>query len=93
MFVKKRAPFLFLFSTAYISLFIFWLLSGMNFYWVLLQLSEGERHITIQLLFCGPLIIFSLPVIVPLITMKLFSEETKTGTIELLYTSPINPLV
>ena len=90
--LKKELRSYFYSPIAYISLFIFWLLSGMNFYWVLLQLSEGERAISIiQLLFCGPLIIFSLPVIVPLITMKLFSEETKTGTIELLYTSPINP--
>ena len=91
--LKKELRSYFYSPIVYISLFIFWLLSGMNFYWVLLQMSEGERAISIiQLLFCGPLIIFSLPVIVPLITMKLFSEETKTGTIELLYTSPINPL-
>lgn len=88
---KKELKSFFYSPTAYIALFIFWLLSGLNFYWVLMQLSEGERAISvIQLLFCGPLIIFSLPVIVPLITMRLFSEEMKTGTIELLYTSPIN---
>jgi len=89
--LKKELRSYFYSPTAYIALFLFWLLSGMNYYWVLLQLSEGERAISvIQLLFCGPLIIFSLPVIVPLLTMKLFSEEIKTGTIELLYTSPIN---
>ena len=49
---KKELKSFFYSPTAYIALFIFWLLSGLNFYWVLMQLSEGERAISvIQLLF------------------------------------------
>ncbi|MFL2859356.1 MAG: ABC transporter permease [Pontiellaceae bacterium] len=91
--LKKELKSFFYSSYAFIIIFFFWILSGLNFYWLLIQISNGERIINVlQLLFCGPLIIFSLPVIVPLLTMKLFSEEQKLGTLELLYTIPLSKI-
>ncbi len=75
---------------AYVVLFFFWTLTGGNFYWLLAQLADGEPlTMAGQLMFSGPLIAFSLPVVVPLITMRLFAEESKLGTLEVLLTSPV----
>ncbi len=91
--LKKELRSLFYSPLAYIILFIFWILSGLNFYWLLTQIADGERvMVVLQLLFCGPLIIFSLPVIVSLLTMKFFAEEQKLGTLELCFTIPISKL-
>ncbi len=50
--------------------------TGGNFIWLLSQLAHGESlTIATQLMFSGPLLTFALPVIVPLITMRLFAEE------------------
>ena len=76
---------------AYAVLFFFWLLSGLNFFWLLQQLADGERLImALQLLFNGPLLTFSLPVVVPLITMRLIAEECRLGTLEAVLTTPIS---
>ena len=76
---------------AYAVLFFFWLLSGLNFFWLLQQLADGERLImALQLLFNGPLLTFSLPVVVPLVTMRLIAEERRLGTLEAVLTTPIS---
>lgn len=91
--LKKELRILFYSPLAYIILFIFWILSGLNFYWLLTKIADGERMMVIlQLLFCGPLIIFSLPVIVSLFTMRFFAEEQKLGTLEICFTIPISKL-
>lgn len=91
--LKKELRILFYSPLAYIILFIFWILSGLNFYWILTKIADGERMMVIlQLLFCGPLIIFSLPVIVSLFTMRFFAEEQKLGTLEICFTIPISKL-
>ncbi len=75
---------------AYVVMFFFWALTGGNFVWLLGQLAHGESlTLATQLLFSGPLLTFSLPVVVPLITMRLFAEERKLGTLEALLTTPV----
>ena len=55
-----------------------------------MQLADGERITFVQqLLFSGPLLVFTLPVLIPLLTMKLFSEERKMGTFETLICAPV----
>ena len=91
VFVKTRATSLIYTPLAYAVLFFFWLLSGLNFFWLLQQLADGERLImALQLLFNGPLLTFSLPVVVPLITMRLIAEERRLGTLEAVLTTPIS---
>ena len=75
---------------AYAVLF-FLVIGGLNFFWLLQQLADGERLImALQLLFNGPLPTFSLPVVVLLITMRLIAEERRLGTLEAVLTTPIS---
>ena len=89
--LKRELRALFYTPLAYAVLFFFWLLSGLNFFWLLQQLADGERLImALQFLFNGPLLTFSLPVVVPLITMRLIAEERRLGTLEAVLTTPIS---
>ncbi len=75
---------------AYVVMFFFWALTGGNFLWLLGQLAHGESlTIASQLMFSGPLLTFALPVVIPLITMRLFAEERKLGTLEALLTTSV----
>ena len=88
--LKRELKAIFYGWLAYVVLALFWLLSGLNYYWLLLQLADGERlTFAQQLLFSGPILVFTLPVLVPLLTMKLFAEERKLGTFEILLSAPI----
>lgn len=88
--LKRELRALFYTPLAYAILFFFWMLSGLNFYWLLRQLADGERvFMALQLLFNGPLITFSLPVVVPLITMRLIAEERRLGTMEAVLTTSV----
>lgn len=86
---KKEVRTCFLSPIAFVVLFFFWVLTGLNFWWLLVQLADGESlTIATQQTF-GGLISFSLLVVVPLITMRLFAEERKLGTLESLLTTPL----
>ena len=88
--LKKELRTCFYSPIAYVVMFFFWALTGGNFIWLLSQLAHGESlTIATQLMFSGPLLTFSLPVIVPLITMRLFAEERKLGTLEALLTTSV----
>jgi len=86
---KKEIRSCFLSPIAFVVLFFFWVLSGLNFWWLLVQLADGEPlGMATQQMF-GGLICFSLLVVVPLATMRLFAEERKLGTLESLLTTPL----
>lgn len=88
--LKKELRTCFYSPIAYVVMFFFWALTGGNFIWLLSQLAHGESlTIATQLMFSGPLLTFALPVIVPLITMRLFAEERKLGTLEALLTTSV----
>jgi ABC-2 type transport system permease protein len=88
--LKKELRSCFLSPIAYVVMFFFWVLTGGNFYWLLGQLAHGDSlTVATQLLFSGPLLTFSLPIIIPLITMRLFAEERKLGTLESLLTTSV----
>lgn len=89
--LKKEIRTCFLSPIAFVVMFFFWVLTGLNFWWLLVQLADGEKlTIATQQLFAG-LITFSLLIIIPLITMRLFAEERKLGTLEALLTTPLTP--
>jgi len=75
--LKKELRSCFLSPVAFIIIFFFWVLLGLNFWWMLVQLADGEllQEATQQIF--GGLISFSLLVIIPLLTMRLFAEERK----------------
>lgn len=88
--LKKELRTCFYSPIAYVVMFFFWALTGGNFIWLMGQLAEGESlTIAAQLMFSGPLLTFALPVVIPLITMRLFSEERKLGTLEGLLTTSV----
>jgi ABC-2 type transport system permease protein len=88
--LKRELKACFYSPIAYVVMFFFWMLTGGNFIWLLGQLAHGESlTVATQLMLSGPLLTFALPVIVPLITMRLFAEEKKLGTLEALLTTPV----
>lgn len=86
---KKEIRSCFLSPIAYVVMFFFWVLTGLNFWWLLVQLADGESLTMATQQIFGGLICFSLLIIIPLITMRLFAEERKLGTLESLLTTPL----
>ncbi|WP_372794850.1 ABC transporter permease [Pontiella sp.] len=88
--LKKELRTCFYSPIAYVVMFFFWVLTGGNFYWQLESLAHGESlTVASQWLFSGLVLPFAIPVIVPLITMRLFAEERKLGTLEALLTTSV----
>lgn len=75
---------------AYIVLCFFLALSGYNAYYVATALNKGPSNVTMIEGFFGIAIFwFGFIPMIPLITMRLYSEEFKSGTIETLMTAPV----
>ena len=75
---------------AYIVLCFFLALTGYNAYVVTTLLNKGPAEITMIEGFFGIAIFwFGFIPMIPLITMRLYSEEFKLGTIETLMTAPV----
>ena len=75
---------------AYIVLFFFLLLSGADFYFQLSYMNGKAVGYSVQEAFFNSVFFwFAFVLIFPLITMRLFSEEFKLGTIEPLMTAPV----
>ena len=82
----------FLSPIAYVVTIFFLLIMGFNFY-LLVDLMSRER-VTIpdvmeQLFASAPFFWPTLMIVVPLITMRLFAEEHRSGTLETLMTAPV----
>jgi ABC-2 type transport system permease protein len=79
-------------SIAYIVGMVFLLMQGWTFVFLLSVLNDPRVDPTISLaqLFFGTMWYwFSLMVMAPLLTMRAFSEEKRTGTIEVLLSAPV----
>ncbi len=75
---------------AYIVLFFFLLLSGVDFYFQLSFMNGRPVSYAVQEAFFNSVFFwFAFVLIFPLITMRLFAEEFKLGTIEPLMTAPV----
>ena len=77
----------FLSPVAYVTMVVFLSVSG----WVYLQLVEGHvgsNHTLPELLF-KVVIFFWLPILTTVVTMRLFAEEKRSGTLETLMTAPV----
>lgn len=83
---KKELDLYFLSPIAYIVLFVLALISGYYFYIFVFQVKDAVVIMPYLFSVLASIFLF----ISPFYTMRLISEEKKTGTIELLMTSPIS---
>src|SRR3954471_20632616 len=75
---------------AYVVLLFFLLLSGVDFYFQVSFMNGRPVPYSVQEAFFNSVFFwFAFVLIFPLITMRLFSEEFKLGTIEPLMTAPV----
>ncbi len=75
---------------AYIVLVFFLLVSGVDFYFQISFMNQRAVNYSVQEAFFNSVFFwFAFVLIFPLITMRLFSEEFKLGTIEPLMTAPV----
>src|SRR5881398_2109948 len=75
---------------AYIVLIFFLIVSGIDFYFQISFMNQRQVQYTVQEAFFNSVFFwFAFVLIFPLITMRLFSEEFKLGTIEPLMTAPV----
>src|ERR1700758_285097 len=75
---------------AYIVLVFFLLVSGVDFYFQIAYMNQRPMSYSVQEAFFNSVFFwFAFVLIFPLITMRLFAEEFKLGTIEPLTTAPV----
>src|SRR5437763_6425216 len=75
---------------AYIVLIFFLIVSGIDFYFQVAFMNQRQVQYTVQEAFFNSVFfVFAFVLIFPLITMRLFAEEFKLGTIEPLTTAPV----
>src|ERR1700681_1858653 len=75
---------------AYVVLVFFLLVSGVDFYFQISFMNQRQLQYTVQEAFFNSVFFwFAFVLIFPLITMRLFAEEFKLGTIEPLMTAPV----
>jgi ABC-2 type transport system permease protein len=75
---------------AWIILFFLLLVTGFNFYAGVSALNHGPTEVTVVESFFNTIFFwFSFLLLFPLLTMRLFSEEYRSGTIEPLMTAPV----
>ncbi|MEY2607109.1 MAG: gliding motility-associated transport system permease protein [Verrucomicrobiota bacterium] len=75
---------------AYVVLFFFLILNGLSFWFALALLGRGPSELTLIQAFFNTLFFWIAYLLVfPVITMRLFAEEFKLGTIETLMTAPV----
>ena len=78
---------------AYIVLVFFLLVTGVDFYFQVSFMNQRPASYSVQEAFFNSVFFwFAFVLIFPLITMRLFSEEFKLGTIEPLMTAPVRDL-
>jgi ABC-2 type transport system permease protein len=75
---------------AYATMAFFLAVMGVVFYFLVNVLAEGVPGISVMnLMFGSPFYWMTMMVVVPLLTMRLFAEERRMGTLESLLTAPI----
>lgn len=88
--LKREVSSYFLSPIAYVMMFSFMLLTGLSFWRLADMLAFGDSlQMARQWFFGSPVLWFSMPVVIPLLTMRSFAEEKRMGTIETLMTAPV----
>jgi len=83
---KRELSALFLSPIAYVMLMFFLLVTGCGFYWLVkenLELTRAVQGLMVVIWFC-------MLIVLPILTMRTFAEERKSGTFETLLTAPVH---
>lgn len=82
---RRELAAMFLSPIAYVMLMFFLLVTGCGFYWLVKENLEVMRSVQ------GLMVVIwaCMLIVVPVLTMRTFAEERKTGTFETLMTSPV----
>ncbi len=87
---KREVASAFYTPMAWVILFFLLLVTGFNFYAGVSVLNHGPTEVTVVDSFFNTIFFwFAFLLLFPLLTMRLFSEEYRTGTIEPLMTAPV----
>lgn len=87
---RKEITGYFLSPVAYIVTIFFLVVMGSIFSLLVSVLADGPAGVTVMnLLFGSPFFWMTMLVLAPVLTMRLFAEEKKSGTIETLMTAPV----
>lgn len=88
---RKELTTYFLSPIAYVVMIFFLVVMGAIFSLLVSVLAEGPAGVTVMnLLFGSPFFWMTMLVLAPVLTMRLFAEERRSGTIETLMTAPIS---
>ena len=91
--LRKELFTLFFSPIAYVTLFFFLILNGLSFWFAIVSLNHAPAENTIGQVFFNTVLFWMAYLLVfPLITMRLFAEEFKLGTIETLMTAPVRDI-
>jgi ABC-2 type transport system permease protein len=83
----------FLSPVAWVVLAMFMAISGLSFSWAVNHLAgKPQEQSIVQWTFVPLWFWLYYPILFPLITMRLFAEEQKLGTLESLLTAPVRPV-
>ena len=87
---KREVASAFYTPMAWVILFFLLMVTGFNFYAGVSVLNHGPTEVTVVESFFNTIFFwFAFLLLFPLLTMRLFSEEYRTGTIEPLMTAPV----
>jgi ABC-2 type transport system permease protein len=88
--LKREFGAFFLSPIAYVIFFFFSIINAISFLMCAGAMEQGMRNVTLmQIFFQIPFFWFCIIISVPILTMRLFADEYRMGTIELLLTAPV----
>ncbi len=89
--MRRELAAYFLSPIAYMVMVFFLFVMGFSFWLLVLALEQAPMDLTVMQLFFGWFFYWmALLVLVPVITMRLYAEEKRSGTIEVLMTAPVS---
>lgn len=89
--LKREIASYFLSPIAYVTISFFLAVMGVSFWMLVAFLADGARDISVMRALFSESIFFwlALLVVIPVITMRTFAEEKRSGTFEVLATAPV----
>ncbi|MDR1304647.1 MAG: ABC transporter permease subunit [Verrucomicrobiales bacterium] len=88
--LQRELGAIFLSPVSHVIFALFNLVMGFSFWFCAAYMAQGARNVTImQIFFMIFYFWFCLIIMIPIFTMRLFAEEYRSGTIELLMSAPV----